>query len=589
MSKNLSLRRILVLVITSVLLSAMITVSLYSYISPSIFAEAKLHELSPRVEYLAEQAALYFESGDGTVYMRPFALTSEEWGATVFLLDEHRNVIASSDAYPREDDGLNIVYMEDQVQRVLAGEEIREAGYIMRGGPKVRNVTLVFIGIPVVVAGKVAGAVIVLKPLDEITSALSTLTVTLWFSALVVLLAMMPLVYWLTARITTPIRQMRDVALRMASGDFVVRANDQERGEMGDLARALNYLSAELGNNIAALTYERNQAVAIVNALGEGILAVDRNMTPRQTNPALQQILTQAGGGRPLPLPQHVWDDYRAALTEARPVDRSFPLGQLVIHLTITPIVDMRRVVVSAVGVFRDETQAVRLEQTRRDYVANVSHELRTPLTAVRALIEPLRDGLIRTEDKRQETYDIILRETLRLSRLVDDMLELSRLQQGRLALEKMTFDLAPLLSDVASVYAAKAADTGHALELDLPEEKMPIVCGNPDRVDQVLVALLNNAFTYTPRGSSILLRAVPEKEFVRVVVEDNGPGILPEDLPHVFDRFYRADRAHVTSGGTGLGLAISREVLEKLGETLNVENCEDGGARFWFTVHYAE
>jgi two-component system sensor histidine kinase ResE len=377
---------------------------------------------------------------------------------------------------------------------------------------------------------------------------------------------------------------MRAVALRMAGGDFHARANDQERGEMGDLARALNHLSAELGNTIADLRRERNQAVAIVNALHEGVMAVSASGRPTQTNPAMQALTRQAGGGKALPLPDEIWGDVRTALAENRPTDRRLDFGAIRLHVTVNPIADGRGVA-SAIAVLRDETEAYRLEQTRREYVANVSHELRTPLTALRAMIEPLRDGLIRTEAQKLETYDIILRETMRLSRLVDDMLELSRLQSGTLALEKVRFPLAPLLQETAAIYAAKAAGTGHSLSLELGEAPLPDVLGNPDRIEQVLVALLNNAFTYTPPGSHIALRTEAEAAALRVIVEDNGPGIAPGDLPLVFDSFYTADKSPGGGGGTGLGLAIARELMERLGETIGVENCEGGGARFWFTV----
>lgn len=592
MTKSLSLRRILVLVITSVLLSAFITLTVYSWLSPSIFAQAKFNDLYPRAQYLAEQAARFFASDRDHQYLTLFGLDSEQWGATVYLLDKDRNVVANSDAdIPHSSYGVTIENFETLVQEVLGGQELKYTSYLVKQIGSNSGIDLLFIGIPVLVNDEVAGAVIMLKPLQEIVSSMSMLSAALWSSALAVLVGMLPLVYWLANRITYPIRQMRDVALRMAGGDFILRANSNEKGEMGDLASALNHLSSELGMTIGALTYERNQAVAIVNALGEGILSVDVDCRPTQTNPALQTMLVVAGSGRRLALPDEVWEDYRAAISENRAVDRTFRLGSLLIHLTITPITDGLGRVVSAVGVFRDETQAYRLEQTRRDYVANVSHELRTPLTALRALLEPLCDGLINTEDKRQETYDIMLRETLRLSRLVDDMLELSRLQQGSLALEKVRFKLEPLLSELAAAYAAKAAKTGHQITLNLPGTRMPTVLGNPDRVEQVTVSLLNNAFTYTPPGSSITLGADAREDYILVSVEDNGPGISAEDLPSVFDRFYKADKSHGMGAGTGtgLGLAISRELLERLGETITVENAEGGGARFSFTLHYQE
>lgn len=589
MMKNRALRRIFMLVLMSVALSALVTLGVYSVVSPHVFAQAKLEELMPRAKFLAEQTATYFETGDQTRFAVLFSMDSRQWGATVYLIDKDRNVIGNTDqAVTHSEYSPSVTGFEDKLQEVLSGKDVSYYSYVPLSSPvRQEAANLLFIGVPIYADGEVAGAIIVLKPLQEVVSAMSTLSSALWYSMVAVLLVMMPFVYWFSRRIADPLRQMRDVAMRMSSGDFSIRANGEEKGEIGDMARALNHLSGELGRTIGALTRERNQAVTIVNALGEGVLSVNTEGLPMMTNPALQTMLISAGHGKPLPLPPEVWEEFQVALRENRCTDSTFLLGDLLLRLTITPIFDPVTSSITAIGVFHDETQAHRLEQTRREYVANVSHELRTPLTALRALIEPLRDGLIRTEEQRQDTYNIILRETMRLSRLVDDMLELSRLQSGRLALEKVRFQVGDLLREAASTYAAKAADTGHQLMLSLADEPLPTVLGNPDRTEQVLISLLNNAFTYTPPGSIVTIRAVAGEECLHITVEDNGPGINADDVPHVFERFYKADKSHGGTGGTGLGLAISQEVMERLGEEISVENRPEGGARFTFTLHY--
>lgn len=590
MTGNLSLRRIFLLVLMSVLLSVFITLGVYSAVSPRIFAQAKQRELHPRVEFLAEQAALYFETGQES-YMQFFTMNSDQWGATIYLLDEHRNVIANTDqTISHSEYSLNIADFEVLLQQVLAGIERNDLSYVLEPKDSTSVATeVLFIGMPVVVNGVVRGAVILLKPLEEIVSSMATLSSTLWFSTFAVLISMMPMIYWFSRRITYPLKQMRDVAMRMAGGDFSIRANDSEPGEFGDMARALNHLASELGMTIDALTRERNQAVTIINALSEGVLSVNTEGLPMMTNPALQTMMLSAGHGKAIPMPREVWEEFQTALKENRCTETTFLFGDLLLRLTVTPMTDPHTGQISAIGVFHDETQAHHLEQTRREYVANVSHELRTPLTALRALIEPLRDGLIKTEEQRQETYSIILRETMRLSRLVDDMLELSRLQSGRLALEKVRFHIEPLLQETASTYAAKASSTGHLLVLDLGETdtELPTVLGNPDRTEQVLVAFLNNAFTYTPAGTNITIRAQAREDHLLITVEDNGPGIASADLPNLFERFYKADKSHGGSSGTGLGLAIAREVMDRLGEEIFAENRPNGGAKFAFTLHY--
>ena len=226
-------------------------------------------------------------------------------------------------------------------------------------------------------------------------------------------------------------------------------------------------------------------------------------------------------------------------------------------------------------------------EARRSEFVANVSHEMRTPLTAMRALIEPLRDGLVKTEEQRQQIYDVVLRETMRLSRLVNDMLELSRLQSGTASLSRSVFAPLPLLDLIHETYSAYAEDYQQTFVYDVPKD-LPNVVGNPDRTQQVLIALLDNAFKYTPEGGTVTLSACTEDQVVRIRVTDTGVGIPAADLPHVFDRFYKVDKSH-HSKGTGLGLAIAYEIMKHLGEEMSVTSEPGKGSCFTFTLHMAD
>lgn len=201
--------------------------------------------------------------------------------------------------------------------------------------------------------------------------------------------------------------------------------------------------------------------------------------------------------------------------------------------------------------------------------------------------MEPLRDGLVKTEEQRQQIYDVVLRETMRLSRLVNDMLELSRLQSGTASLQRSVFAPLPLLNIIHETYSAYAEDYQQTFIYDVPES-LPDVTGNPDRTQQVLIALLDNAFKYTPEGGTVTLSAAVEGDVVRICVRDTGVGISKEDLPHVFDRFYKVDKSH-HGKGTGLGLAIAYEIMKHLGEEMSVTSELNQGSCFTFTLHIAK
>ena len=237
-----------------------------------------------------------------------------------------------------------------------------------------------------------------------------------------------------------------------------------------------------------------------------------------------------------------------------------------------------------AVGLFSDITQMERLERTRRDYVANVSHEMRTPLTAMRALIEPLKEGMVKTEDARMRYYDIILREIMRLSRLINDLMELSRLQSGTLAIRTERMKLAELVDDVCERYRSIAEDHNITFHEETDFSKVPAVVSNPDRVEQLLVILLDNAIKYTPGGGTVSLDAAWDDARVTLIVKDTGIGISKEDLPYVFDRFYKVDKAH-SGMGSGLVLSIAKELLKWMGEDIWVKSEVGKGTQFGFTL----
>jgi len=271
-----------------------------------------------------------------------------------------------------------------------------------------------------------------------------------------------------------PVAELRDVAVAMADGDLEARADENADGELGELGRAVNQLSWQLSRNLYMLIVERNRLRNMLNGLSEAIVAIDAEGQVTHTNPALDRFFTRQKLALHLPDPRmklipdkSIWEDFDSVIQSGEPMTRNLESRDMILRLTITPIVDEIGAIAGAVGLFSDITQMERLEKTRRDYVSNVSHELRTPLTAMRALIEPLKEGMVTEEADRQRYYDIILREILRLSRLINDQLELSRLQSGTLAIQKSVMSLDDVVYDVCDRYGTIASEHGLELRVD--------------------------------------------------------------------------------------------------------------------------
>ena len=618
-----SFRRVLVLVYGTVILFALLITGIYTVVSPQIFASNKISDLIPKGQIIAGYIESTLRGELSSTYLVPLiGRSTSQWEATVWVVDASGDtLIRTQQIEGRRVGRLPAKLSESMLPQVLSGEVATHVGSmedltvsdgashrksarsssVMNGlsegsakapetdsTEEVMNGNLVVVAVPITFMDEVIGAVFMAQSMTEIMGGMQALTNTLALSLLLVGLLMLPVVLFFASRMVRPITRMRTVALTMAGGDLTARAEDGSNDEYGELGRALNYLSSELGSTISSLQMERNRLQSLINGLSEGIIAVDAQGATTLINPAVYGLLNlQSTDDNVRAAAPDVFAMFDQALSSAQAVKKTVWQGDVALHISVSPLLLQSGEVTGCVGIVSDVTSAERLEQTRRDYVANVSHELRTPLTAMRALIEPLRDGLVKTEEQRQQIYDVVLRETMRLSRLVNDMLELSRLQSGTASLSRSVFAPLPLFNLIHETYSAYAEDYQQTFVYDVPED-LPSVWGNPDRTQQVLIVLLDNAFKYTPEGGVVTLSACAEGDVVRVRVRDTGVGIPAADLPHVFDRFYKVDKSH-HSKGTGLGLAIAYEIMKHLGEEMSVTSEPGQGSCFTFTLHIAQ
>lgn len=616
-------RKTLVLVYGTVALFATLIVAIYTAISPQLFARNKIDDLISKGQIISSYIESTLRGEISTAYLVPLiGRSTAQWEATVWVVDsEGDTLIRTQQEGGRRVGRLPASLAGAMLPTVLRGEIATHigdqedltvsrsrtssslsiagrasdvlsdiAGQSEQSAPATEedlSGSIVAVAVPITFFGEVVGAVFMAQSMTEIMSGMQALSDTITFSVLLIALLLLPMVLFFASRISRPVAQMRAVALTMAGGDLTVRADDQRRDEFGELGGALNFLCAELGSTISSLELERNRLQSLINGMSEGVIALDEQGATTVVNPAVCTLLDLPEGTTDLrAAASDVLAVFDEALASGESARRTLWQGKTALRVSVSPLTRTDGRLTGCVGILSDVTSAERLEQTRRDYVANVSHELRTPLTAMRALIEPLRDGLIKTEEQRQQTYDVVLRETMRLTRLVSDMLELSRLQSGKASLTKSVFSPGPLLGIIRETYSAYAEDYQQTFIYDVPET-LPDVLGNPDRTQQVLIALLDNAFKYSAEGGTVTLSALVDGGVICVTVRDTGIGINPEDLPHVFDRFYKADKSH-GGKGTGLGLAIAYEIMKHLGEEMKVESVLGEGSAFTFTLHIA-
>lgn len=473
-------------------------------------------------------------------------------------------------------------YFSAELQHVLSGLTVRNNNLELQSGE-----TAISVGVPIRDAdGNVTGGIFIIKQTKRIESAFQILNNALAGTILIVFPLIMILTAYGTNRVSRPLHDMAGVAIEMSKGRFNVRANERLPGETGILARALNTLCDNLSETIYQLRSEKRQLNQLIASLTDGVAALDNIGCLTHYNPALMKLFGAVDVTSPMDLvpDRSVWEVFQTVYETQEPQTLHYQTSNdRTLWITIVPILSDDADCEGVVGLFKDMTEMERLETMRRDYVANVSHEMRTPLTAVRGLLEPLADGMIQDDETRQRYYRIMLREVVRLSRLITDMLELSRLQAGREHMEISAVNLEELLKDTQLSFANEAEQKG--IQLILKADDAPYVMTDADRVGQLLVILIDNAMHYTPSGGTITIETTElDGQRVLVSVTDTGCGISPDDLPHIFERFFKTDKSR-REGGTGLGLSIGKQIVDMLGESIYVESTVGVGSSFHFTL----
>ncbi len=447
---------------------------------------------------------------------------------------------------------------------------------------------VIFVGAPTRdKSGQVTGGVLLYQEVSNLHGVTLSVGAMLLIALIVASLISMLLALLISRRITQPLSELTRSARYIAQGHYGESVPAAAGDEIGELGRSLNDMSARLSRTIFDLQNEKAKLEQIIADIGEGIVAVNREGEIIHRNSAALDLLEIGRCQKPeASHREHLLDLLSAAMNDReRAETRWVSESGRTIRARVWPIMNAKREIIGAVGLLSDVSEMERLEQMRRDYVANVSHELRTPLTGIQGMIEPLMDGYIETEEERMDCYRIIHQETMRLEKLIGDMLDISRLQSGRLVVEMEPTDVVGIMNCAVRRMKDRAAQCGVDLHVDEAQGSMPLVMGNEDRILQVLVILMDNALSFTPAGGSVTLYARQEGGYVFVGVRDTGTGIDPADMPYIWERFYKADKSRMRTTGTGLGLSIAKLVCGLMKGDITAASEPGHGATFEFSL----
>ena len=455
---------------------------------------------------------------------------------------------------------------------------------------------LLYTAIPILTDGITSGVARIAVPTYQIRNALNQIIATIVLSAIIVTSLSIGLGYMIAGRTARSVQSMTEAARRLADGDLGQRVESLASDETQELAFAFNRMATYLKNTIDDLSVERNKLSAILDTMADGVVVIFHVFYLRHgegridlMNPAAEELLDisseEAIGGRFLEtimnreLQQLVSRAFESKEQQHADIETAKPRRSLSVFATPLTREQSNGVLLT----LHDLTRIRQADATRRQFVSNVSHELRSPLASVKAMVETLDNGAIEEQQTAMDFIHRIHRDVDRMSTIVEDLLELSRLESGQTNLDLAPTNLNSLIEDVRHEFELKAEAKEITLSVSLPDSPYTVI-GERDMLYHVLANLLDNALKFTPARGAATLSATQKRNMVHVSVSDTGIGIAVEHHPHLFERFYRVDSSRQYQG-TGLGLAIAKHIVEAHGGEFVVESREGEGSTFSFTI----
>lgn len=474
-----------------------------------------------------------------------------------------------------------------EIKAALAGgigEEIRYSSTL--------KIDMLYIALPIRDNNEIMGAVRLALPLASVQKTLSTIKKAIFLSLFFALGLAFVLGSLLTQAIIKPINKIIHISRKFSSGDFSHKILLDSKDEIGELADTLNMMADSLEDKIKKVEIKNQQLKAILESMVEGIIVTEKSGHIISLNPTVEKIFNiseqDAEGKLFLEIIRNndIADIINYVLENGKfkscELSLVWPV-QRIFEINATPIFE-KNSVSGCLLVIHDITQIRRLETMRKDFVANVSHELKTPLTSIKGFVETLLEGALEDKENSRHFLQIIQDHANQLDNLVSDLLDLSHLESQEIKLETQSFDLKGLTDDILAGFKSQLKRKSIKAENILSGGL--IVKADKNKIGQVLTNLIDNAIKFNQEKGSVKIYSQDLDDKIKIFVEDSGIGVPEKDIPRIFERFYRVNKARSRElGGTGLGLSIVKHTIELHGGNVGVESTEGFGSKFWFTL----
>ncbi|HLR11688.1 MAG TPA: ATP-binding protein [Sporosarcina sp.] len=438
------------------------------------------------------------------------------------------------------------------------------------------------------------GAIYVYQTLDIINQTRAETTKIIFVAAAIAILLTTVFAFFLSTRITKPLIEMRKAAIALTKGEFNRKVPILTNDEIGELAVAFNHMGSQLNYHIDALHQEKEQLSSIVNSMADGVITLNSEGHIILMNPPAENFLNDCyyenekdvPKDRQYELPEQIEAVYHAVLKEEKEVLKELTIQGKNWVMIFTPLYGDQNIR-GAVAVLRDMTEERQLDKLRKDFIANVSHELRTPIAMMQGYSEAIVDDIAESKEDKNELAQIILDESLRMGRLVNELLDIGRMEAGQIELHFSEIELNNYVQKIITKFQGLASDKEIQLQFkaDFNDLEAEI---DGDRIEQVFTNLIANAIEHTPEGGQVTIEFEALQDHFVAHIKDTGVGISEDDLSFIFERFYKADKARTRNGkrkGTGLGLSIAKHIVDAHKGTITAKSKIGEGTTFSFKI----
>jgi two-component system, OmpR family, sensor histidine kinase ResE len=449
---------------------------------------------------------------------------------------------------------------------------------------------ILIIGVPIHVDGKEDGAVFIMQSLADMEKTSKSTKEFILLAAGVAIILTTIFAFFLATRINAPLRKMKEAAFEIARGKFDTKVPILTNDEIGELATAFNQMGRQLKFNLNALSQEKEQLASILSSMVDGVITFNRDGTILITNPPAERFLhdwyfEQDGKSKSTEeVPSEVMELFQLAVdTEKEQIGEISVQGRFWV-IIVSPLYN-NKFIRGAVAVVRDMTEERQMDKLRQDFIANVSHELRTPISMMQGYSEAIVDGIAESEEEKMEMAKVIYDESLRMGRLVNELLDLARMEAGHIQLDMSFIEVKPYIERIIRKFHGLAKEKEIHLQGEFDGIDSEFLFDG-DRIEQVLTNLIDNAIRHTDDNGTIHVCGYSDEKGLYVEVFNTGKCIPEEDLPFVFERFYKGDKARTRGkSGTGLGLAIAKNIIEGHKGHISVHSKEGHGTTFSFFI----